>query len=764
MGKNLRMGFCDRDKDGKQVGKRLCGRPDKPTVTIPGDLAIVELKSDDAVNEKGFEARYVAEAPPPSPEPGHCSFDKGLCPGLTNVNHNTDDFDWTIRSGSTPTLLTGPKTDHSGKGKYLYIESTGRSVGDKALMTTAEMLGGQCLTFFYHMYGIVGMGSLQVNIVTNSGKRLVMKLSGNQGDEWKEAQVQIREDALYWVVFEGIVGQSDYSDIAIDDINFSRALCKARKDTCRSVLTATSGTFTSPGYPNNYPDNLRCEWIIRPATTTSIIVITFTSFQLEMEPECRDDYVIVSDSNGRPVKKSRFCGFYGNGFGVKVRGNEAGVYFHSNGHLTDKGFQVSYKTIPTTSPGDCDFDDGLCPAWANAVNDDFDWSIGKDKTQSFFTGPDSDIYIIGNYAYIEASGRRPGAKAVLVSGPIGGPKCLTFSYNMNGQQMGSLIVSVKHNQDSRVVWDTTGDHGKFWMKESIDVDGGQLYEVVFEGIVGESFTSDIAIDEISLTNGRCPPKTGNTHVRAKNQGETDGLDAYCVFTLAGCSKIMTGATGSFHSPNFPSPYPTGVDCTWTIIPPPHYVDVAITFHHVDIEKSSQCSKDYIAVEDTTGTPKGPKLCGASSGDKTVEVDWHQSYIHFHSDSSVVGKGFQASYRSFGPLPVCGGQLSGNKGSFSSPNYPNNYPNRVTCDWEITGPKEAKRITIKFEDFAIDDSPVMCFYDYLLVFNAQHGREVGRFCGMHKPLPIKIDGNVVNVRFQSSHLHVARGFKAYFSVV
>ena len=91
-------------------------------------------------------------------------------------------------------LLTYPT------GKYLYIESTGRSVGDKALMTTAEMLGGQCLTFFYHMYGIVGMGSLQVNIVTNSGKRLVMKLSGNQGDEWKEAQVQIREDALYWVM------------------------------------------------------------------------------------------------------------------------------------------------------------------------------------------------------------------------------------------------------------------------------------------------------------------------------------------------------------------------------------------------------------------------------------------------------------------------------------------------------------------------------------------------------------------------------------
>ncbi len=32
--------------------------------------------------------------------------------------------------------------------------------------------------------------------------------------------------------------------------------------------------------------------------------------------------------------------------------------------------------------------------------------------------------------------------------------------------------------------------------------------------------------------------------------------------------------------------------------------------------------------------------------------------------------------------TCGGQLSGDKGSFSSPNFPNYYPPRTTCQWTI----------------------------------------------------------------------------------
>lgn len=62
------------------------------------------------------------------------------------------------------------------------------------------------------------------------------------------------------------------------------------------------------------------------------------------------------------------------------------------------------------------------------------------------------------------------------------------------------------------------------------------------------------------------------------------------------------------------------------------------------------SKDYIAVEDITGTIKGNKLCGKIAGDKAIQVNWHKTNVHFHSDGNTVGKGFEASYKAFGVLP------------------------------------------------------------------------------------------------------------------
>lgn len=88
----------------------------------------------------------------------------------------------------------------------------------------------------------------------------------------------------------------------------------------------------------------------------------------------------------------------------------------------------------------------------------------------------------GNYAFIEASNRRPGDKALLASGFISGTQCLSFSYNMNGRGMGSLTVSVRDRDGGpRTVWTTSGDHGKFWLTESININGGeQPYQVLYD--------------------------------------------------------------------------------------------------------------------------------------------------------------------------------------------------------------------------------------------------------------------------------------------
>lgn len=42
----------------------------------------------------------------------------------------TDAFDWTWQSGSTPTLLTGPSTDHTG-GKTFFFSLCNIINGDR---------------------------------------------------------------------------------------------------------------------------------------------------------------------------------------------------------------------------------------------------------------------------------------------------------------------------------------------------------------------------------------------------------------------------------------------------------------------------------------------------------------------------------------------------------------------------------------------------------------------------------------------------------
>ena len=46
-----------------------------------------------------------------------CNFDQGSLCSFTNGRN--DDFDWTIRRGSTPSIGTGPTSDVSGNGNYL---------------------------------------------------------------------------------------------------------------------------------------------------------------------------------------------------------------------------------------------------------------------------------------------------------------------------------------------------------------------------------------------------------------------------------------------------------------------------------------------------------------------------------------------------------------------------------------------------------------------------------------------------------------------
>ncbi|XP_065576696.1 tolloid-like protein 1 [Artemia franciscana] len=65
------------------------------------------------------------------------------------------------------------------------------------------------------------------------------------------------------------------------------------RDECGSVLSGNEGNFTSPGYPDLYPSNVTCEYIISTSNADRGIRLTFSDFSTELD----NDYVEVRDGN-----------------------------------------------------------------------------------------------------------------------------------------------------------------------------------------------------------------------------------------------------------------------------------------------------------------------------------------------------------------------------------------------------------------------------------------------------------------------------------
>lgn len=135
----------------------------------------------------------------------------------------SDDSDWSVRSGSTPTGGTGPNGDNtSGQGKYLYTEAAGCS--DFHLLTPCfdfSSITFPELSFFYHMNGSsVGTLTVEADSTGQGNWVTVWSITGSQGNSWQEAEIDLTAFQAYTTKFRFNVniGSGTSSDIAIDDI------------------------------------------------------------------------------------------------------------------------------------------------------------------------------------------------------------------------------------------------------------------------------------------------------------------------------------------------------------------------------------------------------------------------------------------------------------------------------------------------------------------------------------------------------------------
>ncbi|KAJ8798564.1 hypothetical protein J1605_016709 [Eschrichtius robustus] len=112
---------------------------------------------------------------------------------------------------------------------------------------------------------------------------------------------------------------------------------------CDHRVTSTSGTITSPNWPDKYPSKKECTWAIS-STPGHRVKLTFMEMDIESQPECAYDHLEVYD--GRDAKApvlGRFCGSK-KPEPVLATGSRMFLRFYSDNSVQRKGFQASHST------------------------------------------------------------------------------------------------------------------------------------------------------------------------------------------------------------------------------------------------------------------------------------------------------------------------------------------------------------------------------------------------------------------------------------
>ncbi|MEQ8360471.1 MAG: T9SS type A sorting domain-containing protein [Cytophagales bacterium] len=161
---------------------------------------------------------------------------------------------WRTEDLTTGSSNTGPATDLSGSGKYVYFETSGGSTGSTNELISPPIdissLSAPQVEFFYHMYGAT-IGTLNLDVLDSAGNWVnIWTLTGQQqvssSDPWIEVSAPfVPSTDTVQFRFQGIRGTSFSGDMAVDEVR----LRDAPNDDL--ALTAINGLQTACGLGSN---------------------------------------------------------------------------------------------------------------------------------------------------------------------------------------------------------------------------------------------------------------------------------------------------------------------------------------------------------------------------------------------------------------------------------------------------------------------------------------------------------------------------------
>ncbi|XP_060107229.1 apical endosomal glycoprotein [Heteronotia binoei] len=149
----------------------------------------------------------------------------------------------------------------------------------------------------------------------------------------------------------------------------------------------------------------------------------------------------------------------------------------------------------------CNFESDWCN-WFIEKSGGFEWERHKGGSMDHTTG--TGYFLSVDPSVCSCLGFSARLVSTLQVSPDQG-QCLSFWYRMDGPQIGTLNLKVKHSgEPEHVLWTRTGSHGAVWHRglSSIPHQPAQNYQVIFEAN-RDGFLGTMALDDITVTLGDC---------------------------------------------------------------------------------------------------------------------------------------------------------------------------------------------------------------------------------------------------------------------
>lgn len=325
---------------------------------------------------------------------------------------------------------------------------------------------------------------------------------------------------------------STYTTIAENLVPSYNATCPYTSDIRNGVLV-----LKSPGFPNGYPTNADCIWEIGISDTELMMELDVKQFHVEESNECQFDSLSISEGNNGWGMK--LCGALGKEVPsrLEVRSTKARLHFLSDNVHGYEGFEIHVLLIPrpptTPMPANvlftCNFDFDMCD-FHNGIGNTAEWIRMRDGTPSSETGPPYDVSLTGYYIYFEATDKNEGSLGRVFTPTIDyfgeadnvnldlDPHCIQFYFDMYGSDMGTLrLFLVNEEYEGRrksLLWEQHGqqrfeEEQEPWEQVSLTFYPYTKFNLVWEAEAGAGYRSDMALDQIQISQGKCRDCTGD---------------------------------------------------------------------------------------------------------------------------------------------------------------------------------------------------------------------------------------------------------------